>query len=39
MITSVAKHADTTVTYRQTLLPTEGKGLGHSHRATCRPGI
>ena len=23
----------------QTLFRTEGKGLGHGHRATCRPGI
>ena len=23
----------------QTLFRTEGKGLGHDHRATCRPGI
>jgi len=28
-----------TVSCGQTLFHTEGKGLGHGHRATCHPGI
>jgi len=29
----------TLVSHGQTLFRTEGKGLGHGHRATCHPGI
>ena len=29
----------TIVSHGQTLFRTKGKGLGHGHRATCRPGM